>query len=161
MLVFFGVLLVGVTAIDNTRVASKQHPIVQDSCKPLPTHPIVQDSCKPLLTHPIVQNSCKPLLTLRGGLGGLERTNVAKAATLASLANAAVMYLSPSRAAQLYRIETPSGLLFWQMELMAAAMLQVHWGAWLALTGTDVHRAIGWSSIFTTIQTTVQRALVS
>jgi hypothetical protein len=62
------------------------------------------------------------------------------------------MYLSPSRAAQLYRIPTPSGLLFWQMELMSASMLQVNWGAWLALGGTEVHRAIAWGSVATTVQ---------
>ena len=90
-------------------------------------------------------------LRLRGGLGGVDPTVVAKAATAISGVNAGVMYLSPSRAAQLYRA-TPSGLLYWMMELLSAAMLQVTWGAWLALGGTEVHRAIAWGGVPTTVQ---------
>jgi len=86
------------------------------------------------------------LLKLRGGLGGIDATQVASAVSVLNMANAGVMSLAPEKAGEMYGVaETKMTTFFaqWSGLTMFAQALAVY----LALGGKSLAEGLGWGFV--------------
>ena len=88
------------------------------------------------------------MLKLRGGLLDLDPNTVAKTVTGLTAVNSAVMYLSPTKAAEMYGLVNPSPLICWFAEVAGGVFLQAVISSWLAIVnGMDYGTAVAWGGI--------------
>lgn len=86
------------------------------------------------------------LLKLRGGLGGIDATQVGTAVCVLNSANAAVMSLAPEKAGEMYGVQESKMTTFfaqWSGLMMFAQSLAVY----LALGGKSLAEGFGWGFI--------------
>lgn len=86
------------------------------------------------------------LLKLRGGLGGIDATQVGTAVSVLNMANAGVMSLAPEKAGEMYGVaETKMTSFFaqWSGLMMFAQSLAVY----LALGGKSLAEGLGWGFV--------------
>lgn len=100
-------------------------------------------------------DSLKPALALRGGLAGVEPEMAVKVASALMGTNAAVMYLAPEKAGEMYGMPqkniTPLASFF--CEVSGAIFLTMAIAAWLSVAnGMDLPTAIAWGNVPSCVQ---------
>ena len=92
------------------------------------------------------------VMKLRGGIGGLDPTQIANAGSYLSAVNAGVMALAPEKAAEMYGLKDPSPLTCAFAEWTGGMMLMIAITSIMALGGTDFTNALAWGSVPSLIQ---------
>ena len=92
------------------------------------------------------------VMKLRGGLAGLDPTQVATAAAYLSAVNAGVMSLAPEKAAEMYGIKDPSPVMVQMAEWTGGIMLMIAITSLMAIGGGDFTNALAWGSVPSLIQ---------
>ena len=75
------------------------------------------------------------VMKLRGGLAGLDPTQVATAATYLSAVNAGIMSLAPEKAAEMYGMKDPSPVTVQMAEWAGGMMLMIAITSLMAIVG--------------------------
>ncbi|KAJ1482556.1 hypothetical protein T484DRAFT_1803543 [Baffinella frigidus] len=107
---------------------------------------IVAAPASALVMPPLAGHASPAALLLRGGLGDVDPTMVAKVATGLGSANALFVALAPKQAAEAYGVKV-SGALRWLLEynghmLVASAIL-----SGMTLAGFKLRNAVAWSCV--------------
>ena len=92
------------------------------------------------------------VMKLRGGLAGLDPTQVATAATYLSAVNAGIMSLAPEKAAEMYGMKDPSPVTVQMAEWAGGMMLMIAITSLMAIGGGDFTNALAWGSVPSLIQ---------
>ena len=92
------------------------------------------------------------VMNLRGGLAGLDPTDVATKANYLNLVNAGVMTLAGETAVGLYGVKDPSPVMSQMAEWAGSLILMVAITTYKAIDGGDFTNALAWGSVPALIQ---------
>ena len=92
------------------------------------------------------------VMNLRGGLAGLDPTDVATKANYLNLVNAGVMTLAGETTGRLYGIKDPSPVMSQMAEWAGSLILMVAITTYKAIDGGDFTNALAWGSVPALIQ---------
>jgi hypothetical protein len=104
------------------------------------------------LPNKIPINKSPRALKVRGGIGPLEATTAAKLAASVTSVNAGMTALSPSKAGEVYGIET-TPFLEWIMEGIGLEFVGLALMSWLSISGASTNTAIGCALLPKTVGT--------